>query len=192
MKDFARVVTHVYYVLELKNNLLSLKQLQEKDLRLTIQNKCNVVHPEKGLIMEIQMSANRMFMLTTTMRAETTCLRAGVEDNSQLRDNKVGHLSYDDLETLVSMQMVTRCLHITTPQNLCAHCLAGKQHRNSMPKKSQWKASKKRLQLIRANLCRPIQPTSSRNKRHFLCFIDDLSVKTWVYFLSEKLKVSLS
>jgi len=62
------MISHVYYVPELINNLLSLGQLQEKGLSIHIQNnKCIVVHPERGQIMEVNMSSNRMFMLTATM-----------------------------------------------------------------------------------------------------------------------------
>ena len=32
------VISHVYYVPKLKNNLLSIRQLQEKDLSILIQN----------------------------------------------------------------------------------------------------------------------------------------------------------
>jgi len=46
------VITGVYYVPELKNNLLSIGQLQEKGLTILIQHgKCSVYHLEKGLIM---------------------------------------------------------------------------------------------------------------------------------------------
>ena len=138
--------------------------------------------------MEVNMSGNRMFVLIETMGAETTtCLQVDLEDNSQLWHNRLGHLSYDGLKPLVSKQMVKGLSSITTPRNICAHCLAGKQHRNAMPKKILWRASKK-LQFVHADICGPIQPTLSSNKRYILSFIDDLSRKTWVYFLSEKSK----
>ena len=54
-----------------------------------------------------------------------------------------------------------------------------------MPRKSQWRASQ-RLQLIHADICGPITPISNSNKRYILCFIDDFSRKTWIYFLAEK------
>ncbi|CAN1750023.1 Retrovirus-related Pol polyprotein from transposon TNT 1-94, partial [Linum perenne] len=54
-----------------------------------------------------------------------------------------------------------------------------------LPKKSLWRASKQ-LQLIHSDICGPIKPTSSSNKRYILSFIDDFSRKTWVYFLHEK------
>lgn len=57
-------ISEVYYVPELKNNLLSLGQLQEKCLTIMIQRgACKVYHEEKGLITECKMSTNRMFVL---------------------------------------------------------------------------------------------------------------------------------
>ncbi|TXG53855.1 hypothetical protein EZV62_019111 [Acer yangbiense] len=49
-----QVITGVFYVPDLKNNLLSIGQLQEKGLAILIQHgKCKIYHPERGLIMEI-------------------------------------------------------------------------------------------------------------------------------------------
>jgi len=42
------------------------------------------------------------------------------------------------------------------------------------------------LQLIHADICGPITPTSNSKKRYLLTFIDDFSRKTWIYFLTEK------
>ncbi|KAK9931773.1 hypothetical protein M0R45_019037 [Rubus argutus] len=68
---------------------------------------------------------------------------------------------------------------------VCADCLKGKQHRESLPKRSTWRASEK-LELVHADLCGPITPTSNSHKRYLLCFIDDFSRKTWSYLLTEK------
>ena len=42
------------------------------------------------------------------------------------------------------------------------------------------------MQLIHADICGPVTPTSNGKKRYALCFIDDFSIKAWVYFLVEK------
>ena len=179
------VISLVYYVPELKNNLLSIGQLQEKGLTVTIQNnKCIVIYPKRGTIMEVSMSSSRMFVLTTT-RASTDAACFQAKWDSILCHKCLGHLSNDGLKTLASKQMVNGLPTISVPQDLCTHCLAGKQHRNTMSKKSQWRASE-RLQLVHANFCGPIQPPSNNNKKYFLSFIDDLSRKTWVYFLHDK------
>lgn len=54
-----------------------------------------------------------------------------------------------------------------------------------MPKKSLWRASKQ-LQLVHSDICGPIKPASNGDKRYIIIFIDDLTRKTWVYFLHEK------
>ncbi|XP_031260597.1 uncharacterized protein LOC116118764 [Pistacia vera] len=61
-----QVITEVFYVSGLKNNLPSVGQLQEKRLTILIQlGKCKIYHPERGLIMVTTMSSNRMFILPT-------------------------------------------------------------------------------------------------------------------------------
>jgi hypothetical protein len=45
------VVHEVYYVIKLKNNLLSTRQLQERGLAILIQGGvCKIYHPIKSLI----------------------------------------------------------------------------------------------------------------------------------------------
>lgn len=59
-------VTEVFYIPELKNNLLNIGQLQERGLAILIQSgKCNIYHPTRGLIIQTDMTANRMFVLLT-------------------------------------------------------------------------------------------------------------------------------
>lgn len=59
------VVTEVYYIPELRNNPLSIGQLQERGLAILIKGgMCKIFHPEKGLIIQTNMSTNRMFILT--------------------------------------------------------------------------------------------------------------------------------
>ncbi|CAL2276538.1 unnamed protein product [Prunus armeniaca] len=57
-----QVITEVFFVPALTNNLLSIGQFQEKGLTVLMQHrKCKIYHPEKGLIMETEMACNRMF-----------------------------------------------------------------------------------------------------------------------------------
>ena len=77
---------------------------------------------------------------------------------------------------------------INHPDQLCEGCLLGKQFRKSFPKESESRA-KKPLELIHADVCGPIKPSSLGNSNYFLLFIDDFSRKTWVYFLKQKSEV---
>jgi len=67
----------------------------------------------------------------------------------------------------------------------CKNCLLGKQRREVIPKKAQWRASEK-LESVHSNLCGPIKASSNSGSRYFMIFTDDFSRKTWIYILKEK------
>jgi hypothetical protein len=61
-------VGDVFCVPELKNNLLSIGQLQERGLSILIEaGMCKKIHPQRGLIIQTKMTANRMFILVAKM-----------------------------------------------------------------------------------------------------------------------------
>lgn len=187
VNGITQVITNVYYVPELKNNLLSIGQLQEKGVTILIKDGvCGVYHPRKGLIMQTTMSTNRMFViLVTKLPTNSTCFQAISEDNTHLWHCRYGHLSFKGLKTLQHKEMVKGLPVMKMPSKLCTDCMIGKQHRKSIPKKSLWRATHK-LQLVHSDLCGPITPASSSGKRYLITFIDDYSRKVWVSFLSEK------
>lgn len=187
LEGATQVITDVYYVPDLKNNLLSIGQLQERGLAILIKHGvCKLYHPRRGLIMQTWMTANRMFVLLASMVPESsTCLQTMTEDESQLWHRRYGHLSYKGLRTLRYREMVKGIPPLKATTKSCTDCLVGKQHREAIPKRSQWRASKK-LQLVHADICGPITPSSNSDRRYILTFIDDYSRKVWIYFLIEK------
>lgn len=111
--------------------------------------------------------------------------KAVSENECHLWHRRFGHLNYKGLKTLSYKKMVDGLPSLKTPEKLCTACLTGKQHRESIPKKSLLRASNQ-LQLVHADICGPVKPASNSDKRYILSFIDDLTRKTWVYFLHEK------
>jgi hypothetical protein len=81
-----QVITGVFYVPDLQNNLLSIGQLQEKGLIFVIkQGKCRIYHPERGLIWETVMVANRMFIIQARTQSQgQKCFTTTIEDQSHL------------------------------------------------------------------------------------------------------------
>ena len=82
VNEITQIITGVFYVPQLKNNLLSIGQLQEKGLIILFQHgKCKVFHSQKGLIMDTKMSSNRMFMLhALSQPISSTCFNTVTED----------------------------------------------------------------------------------------------------------------
>lgn len=97
---------YTIYVPELKNNLLSIGQLQEKGLAILIKGGlCKIYHPDKGFIIQTNMSANRMFILLAQSQerfqeSKGTCFHTSSQDLSHLWHRRYGHLSYKGLRTL--------------------------------------------------------------------------------------------
>lgn len=191
------VVQEVFYIPELKNNLLSIGQLQEKGLALLIKNnECKIYHPSKGLILESRMTLNRMFILlsktsSVANKSSECCFQTDIQEIAHLWHCRYGHLSYTGLQTLASKNMVKGLPNLgeiiasRKTNAVCIGCLKGKQHREIMPRKATWRAEA-RLELIHADICGPISPMSHGQKRYLICFIDDFSRKSWVYFIAYK------
>ncbi|CAM8885291.1 unnamed protein product [Rhodiola kirilowii] len=181
------VVSDVYYVPDLNTNLLSIGQLQEKQLTVLIKDdSCKIFHQKWGLIMSTRMASNRMFMLSAQVPS-SSCLQAllTIEEISKLWHQRFGHLNFESLYCLSKKQMVRDLPAIKRTSCICETCTKGKQHREPIPKVAKWRASEQ-LELVHSDICGPISPSSNGNKRYMLTFIDDFSRKTWIYFLSEK------
>ncbi|CAL9005605.1 unnamed protein product, partial [Prunus brigantina] len=138
VSGFIHVVREVFFVPELNNNLLSIGQLQERGLTILIQHgKLKIYHPEKGLIIQTEMTTNRMFvLLANSPSPKPACLYTSTQDLAHLWHCRYGHLSYKGLRTLQFKKMVHGLPQFKSPSTVCANCMIGKQHRDSIPKKN--------------------------------------------------------
>lgn len=69
VNNTSQVILEVFYIPDLKNNLLSIDQLQEKGLDILFRNnKCKVYHPERGLVIETDITLNRMFIVLANVQ----------------------------------------------------------------------------------------------------------------------------
>jgi hypothetical protein len=152
-----QVITDVHYLPGLSNNLLSIGQLQQKNLTIMFQkDMCKVFHEERGLIMSTQMSANRMYIIYAPVIIPNY-LKASSESETQLWHDRYGHLSYKGLNTLVKKEMVKGMPELKEVSDICSKCMEGKQHREPISKAAKWRATMK-LELIHSDVCGPINP----------------------------------
>lgn len=150
INGFNHVVSNVFFIPELKNNLLSIGQLQEKGLAILIQaGQCRIYHPQRGLIIQTQMTVNRMFILLArsqtgkSQSSQEICFHTTSQDVTHLWHCRLGHLSHRGLNTLQLKNMVHGLPKLSDSDIVCTDCLVGKQHRDPVPKRSTWRASQK-------------------------------------------------
>ncbi|KAM1285680.1 hypothetical protein EV1_028233 [Malus domestica] len=108
VNGFVHVITEVFYMPDLKNNLLNIGQLQEEGLAVLIQRgKCKIFHYEKGLIMETEMTHNMMFVvLAHCAPKEQQCSSLLTTDQANLWHYRYRHLSWNGLKVLQQKNMV--------------------------------------------------------------------------------------
>jgi hypothetical protein len=123
-----------------------------------------VYHPDRGLIMSSKMATNKLYHIIA--EAKPACLQVECEDIAYLWHCRYGHLNYKSLKNLQQKNMVRGLPKMEESNQVCADCLIGKQHRESIPKSSNWKSSKI-LELIHSDICGPITPASNGNRRKY-------------------------
>lgn len=186
-----QVVTDVYYVPHLTNTLLSIGQLQEKQLKIIIENGlCRIYHHQRVLIVETQMTLNRMFLVYAKKKPyfesiSERCLSVEEEEIGSLWHRRFRHLNNKSIHFMQKKELVKGLPNIKNEVKVCTICNVGKQQRGKFPKKSKWRATEK-LELIHTDLCGPITPNSHSGKRYLMVLVDDYSRKMWIYFLTEK------
>lgn len=60
--EFVETIANVFYIPELKTNLLSAGQLEDKGYTITIKNReCEIYDPKRGSMVIVKMKQNRLF-----------------------------------------------------------------------------------------------------------------------------------
>ena len=123
-----QVITNVYYLPGLRNNLVSIGQLQLKNLTIVFKHdSCKVYHDERSMIMSTQMSTNRMFIIFAPVIVPKHQKIEKCED-AKVWNYRYGHLSKKGLKILVKKKMVKDLLGLQETEGKCRDCLLGKQH----------------------------------------------------------------
>ena len=175
----------VYYVPDLKNNILSMGQLLEKGCSVFMKDRMLHLKDKNGRVLaHVEMAKNRMFKLNLK-NIQERCLQVNMEDKELLWHLRFGHLHFGGLKELAKKDMVHGLPNMDYIKKFCEGCVLGKQARTTFQKKAEY-CAKRPLELVHTDICGPITPKSFSEKRYFITFIDDYTRKTWVYFLKEK------
>ncbi|CAL2238017.1 unnamed protein product [Prunus armeniaca] len=180
-------IHEVMLVPGLEENLLSVGQMMEHGYHLVFGgNEVSVYDNQslENLIVKVQMTNNRCFPLTM-MPASELVLKASVTHCLQTWHKRLGHLNERSIKLLENQGMVHGLPHLEQKSVVCDGCMLGKQHRDSFPLESTWRASNP-LELVHTDICGPMKTESLSGNRYFLLFTDDFTRMSWVYFIINK------
>ena len=180
-----KVFTSVYYIPQLKSNIISLGQLEEGgcDIRL-FNGRLSVLDPENNLLISAPRTGNRLYTLKPDADSPV-CFLAKHTDPAWKWHARFGHLNFRSLRELGRLKMVEGMPLVDRVEQVCDGCTLGKQHRTPFPRKSEFRAQKG-LELFHADLCGQIRPKTVGGKSYFLLVVDDYSRYMWVDLLNTK------
>ncbi|GKC73726.1 zinc finger, CCHC-type containing protein [Tanacetum coccineum] len=101
-----KIVSDVYYIPNLKSNILSLGQLTEIGCKVIMEgNKLTLYDKSKKLLMKIERSKNRLYSIKLQIEAPI-CLLANIDSQAWLWHARLGHLNFDDINKMTRKGLV--------------------------------------------------------------------------------------
>ncbi|KAD1384633.1 hypothetical protein E3N88_42909 [Mikania micrantha] len=180
-----RVIEDVYYIPSLRSNILSLGQFTELGYSILMKDEYLWMHEKDGrLLMKVHRSMNRLYKIELKI-ANPICLLSNISDEAWLWHARLGHLNFDSIKLLAAKEMALGVPNFQHPKQVCDSCLLGKQARLPFPTVTNFRA-KKLLELIYADVCGPVSPTTQGGNRYMLLFVDDYSRFMWAYLIKSK------
>ena len=151
-------IQEVMLVLGLEENLLSVGQMMEHGNCLIFGKGMVTIFDDWSLqnpIAKVQMTSNRCFPLTMDPATQLV-LKASVTHSLQTWHKRLGHLNDQSIRLLANQGMVHGLPSLEKDFEVCEGCKLGKQHRDSFPAESTWRAQFP-LELVHTDICGPMQ-----------------------------------
>nr|GEX17878.1 ribonuclease H-like domain, reverse transcriptase, RNA-dependent DNA polymerase [Tanacetum cinerariifolium] len=180
-----RVISHVYYIPDLKSNLLSLSQFTEIGCKVVMEDdELRLYDTDNKIFMKVTRQRNRLYK--ANLRIGTpVCLLANLKEDTWLWHSRLGHLNFESLKSMAQKDLVHGVPTIKHTTQICDVCLVGKHSRAPFPKKAKARSTSP-LDLVYEDVCGPITPPSPSGKRYIFLLVDDYSRYMWIYFLNMK------
>lgn len=174
---------NVLYVQELKQNLLSVKKLEQVGHTLVFEcGKVSIYLQDKLIAEGVR---ETLYKLRLYFDTTSECHANHCEENIKLWHARLGHLGEANLKKLVKKNLVNGISSNIVNENLglCENCIEGKQCK--LPFGSRTKATRV-LEIIHTDVCGPLNPISYDGSKYFVTFMDEFTHFVMVYCIKSK------
>ena len=183
-----RVMCDVYYIPDLKSNIISLGQATEAGCDVRLKGECLTMHDRDGkLLVNAKRSRNRLYKVRMGIK-DKTCLLTTETSESTRWHERLGHINWETIKTMVQRELVVGVPQVTGNKRVCSSCLLGKQVRKTFPQATMYRANRA-LELVHGDLCGPITPSTRPGNKYVFVLIDDHTRYMWTILLKEKSEV---
>lgn len=181
-------VRKVLFIPELGANLLSVSQLTKNDCTVEFTKRgCYIFDANKNLIATAQ-AINDLYKLNAVTGSACAVFCASKADIVTWH-KRMAHLNMADVKKL---EVCAEGINITNNKQsdaVCKPCCEAKQTRLPFPHSGSRATAL--LEIVHSDLCGPMEVPSAGGARYFITFIDDYSRKVYVYFLKNKMDITM-
>ena len=174
---------------ELPCNLLSVKKLDEKGLKIVFkESKVNVFTDDK--LVAFGKSSGKLYAMNFFLdsRPSANYSLGNVRSDLELWHRRFGHIGESGMKEVIKKGMIPsykmEAIEDVT-RNLCESCIQGKMSRKPFSKSTS-KNSERILELVHTDLCGPVKQQTWDCKKYCMSFIDDFTRFAVVYLLKSK------
>lgn len=162
-----RKICEVYFIPDLRSNIISLGQATESGCDIRMKDEYLIMHDREGkLIAKAQRSKNRLYKVRMKIKETMSLLTTTISECIRWH-SRLGHINLETMRSMIQRGLVTGVPPINVERSICGSCLLGKQARQTFPQATTYRAEKL-LELIHADLCGPITPSTSAGNKYIL------------------------
>ena len=181
------VLKDVALVANLHFNLLSVSQLLEDGFEVSFKPNLSRILDSRGELVCWILPFGKVFRADFTLSSgPSRCLLAGSSSKLWKWHRRLGHLSFDLLARLSSMDLIQGLPKLKFEKDLVCHpCRHGKMVAASHPPVTQIMTSQPG-ELLHMDTVGPARVRSEGGKWYVVVVVDDYSRYSWVFFLESK------
>ncbi|KRT78250.1 hypothetical protein AMK59_6683 [Oryctes borbonicus] len=175
-------IKNVFYVPNLRKNLLSVKKLEMANIKLIFEKGQVSLYSNKKLIGIGY--RNNLYEIEFEVEKKD-CLNIELENEDvNLWHKRYGHICQANLDKLVKNGMVLGIDNLKVGKiEFCEPCIKGKMSRLPFGTRSK---AKRLLEIVHSDVAGPITPLTHDGGKYFVSFIDDFSNFVTVYIIKNK------
>ena len=187
------IIKKVALVSGLKHNLLSISQITDRGYHVNfIKDHCEIINKKTQKIALTGYRHGNIYeanLLSNTDEKITCLLGEASTSEIMIWHKKLSHLNFSNLNELVRKDLVSGLPKVMfNADGLYDACQKEKHRRTSFKNKTESSIDEP-LHLLHLDLFGPVNVLSINKKRYALVIFYEFTRYTWVYFLSERMRL---
>ena len=168
------IFENIFYIRKLKTNVLSLGKLDSQGCDIRLRDDFLTLHDGQGrLLTKTPKTKENMYILKLNI-VEHYLFMEKNDKEAWLWHRRMRHQSTHTLQDMVRGTHAIGLPHASKFDHKYKCCRAGKHAKGPFLTSTEFRASKS-LELVYANICGPITPSTIKGGKYFFLIVDDFS-----------------